>query len=62
MNYFSDETKIRKMVFDLVQPSIVQSSNTMIETKTQEKELLSRVKLLEKRLNRLKKDTIIAYR
>jgi DNA-binding Xre family transcriptional regulator len=50
------------MVFDLVQPSIVQSSNTMIETKTQEKELLSRVKLLEKRLNRLKKDTIIAYR
>ena len=59
MNQFSFETKMRKMVLDLVQPYIIDSTNTMVEIKNEQSSLLSRVNLLEKRLNKLKKDTIV---
>ena len=59
MNQFSFETKMRKLVYDLVQPNIIEANQTMVNTQKETQALVSRVNLLEKRLNKLKKDTII---
>ena len=56
---FCTETKIREIVYELVQSKIIDSNKTMIETTTQTNELLRRVKLLEKRLKQQKKEHII---
>ena len=50
MNMFAFETKIRKIIHDIVTPSIVESNKVMVETKNEGKSLLTRVKLVEKRL------------
>ena len=48
MNSFAEETKIRKLVRDLVQPTILRSNDVMIETQAETEVLTKKLTKLEK--------------
>ena len=48
INAFAQETKMRKMLFDLIKPNIISSTDVMMDTKVETEILSKKVQDLEK--------------